>query len=328
VKETEIRPKALLDRYIELSAQDAEHCFKDVTCSDLVCVACGSDNTVYQFKKFGFTYSRCSQCGTLFQTPRPSLDSFDQFYCNSKSSKYWADVFFPTVAEVRREKIFQPRVEQLSAICKKNKIEVKRLVDVGAGYGIFLDEWKKRFSAVEAVAIEPSKSLAQECRTKGFHVEETIVEHVTGLDDFADLVVCFEVLEHVHDPLSFVSLLKKIVRPGGYLLVSTLSIDGFDLQILGSESTQISPPHHINFLSVSGFEKLFKRAGLEDVVVTTPGKLDIDIVRNATNANPELLKKNLFIQKILDNKSASNAFQTFLSNNQLSSHVWVMGRRN
>jgi len=73
---------------------------------------------------------------------------------------------------------------------------------------------------------------------------------------------------------------------------------------------------------------LFKRAGLEDVVVTTPGKLDIDIVRNATNANPELLKKNLFIQKILDNKSASNAFQTFLSNNQLSSHVWVMGRRN
>ena len=133
-------------------------------------------------------------------------------------------------------------------------------------------------------------------------------------------------LEHVYDPLRFVESLKEIARPGGYLLVSTLSIDGFDLQVLGSESTQISPPHHINFLSVSGLENLFRWAGLEDVVVTTPGKLDVDIVRNAFDVNKELLKQNMFIKSILDNKSASKAFQIFLSDNQLSSHAWVMGK--
>ena len=258
MKEAEIRPKALLDRYIELSVQDAEHCFKDVTYSNLVCVACGSGNTVYQFKKFGFAYSLCNQCGTLFQTPRPSLDSFDKFYCNSKSSRYWSDVFFPTVAEVRREKIFQPRVKQLSAICEK-KIEVKRLVDVGAGYGIFLEERKKLFPFVEAVAIEPSQSLAQECRKKGFRVEEAIVERVTGLSDFADLVVCFEVLEHVYDPLRFVESLKEIARPGGYLLVSTLSIDGFiDLSMSDLDTVNIVVSNQkVKFLRQPNFETDF-----------------------------------------------------------------------
>jgi len=327
VKEQEIRPKALLDRYVELSAQDAESCFKDIDRTNIACVACDSDDIEHQFEKSGFAYAACKSCGTLYQTPRPSLNAFDQFYRNSESSKYWAEVFFPTVAEVRREKIFRPRVEQLAAICEQNGIEVDRLMDVGAGYGIFLDEWRQRFPDTETIAVEPSESLADECRSKGLQVVESIAEHAEGYDDYADMVVCFEVLEHVHDPLAFVKILKNMVRVDGYLLVSTLGIDGFDLQILGSSSSQISPPHHINFLSVKGFEQLFKNAGFADVEVITPGKLDVDIVRNAMAENPNLLSDNQFIQKILNDEEASKAFQLFLSENKLSSHTWVIGHK-
>lgn len=46
-------------------------------------------------------------------------------------------------------------------------------------------------------AVEPSASLAQECRSKGFDVIEEVVENVVGYDNSADLVVCFEVLERL-----------------------------------------------------------------------------------------------------------------------------------
>lgn len=327
MKEHEIRPEALLNRYIELSAQDAEHCFGDESRIDVGCVACGEDQSIHQFDKNGFAYAQCAVCGTLFQCPRPSIAAFESFYRQSESSRYWAEVFFPAVAEIRREKIFRPRVERLAGLCAENNIQVERLIDVGAGYGIFLDEWRNRFPETQALAVEPSTSLASECRSKGFAVVEDIVENVVGHDNSADLVTCFEVLEHVYAPLDFVRVLAGLARPGGYVFVSTLGIDGFDLQVLWEKSSQISPPHHINFLSVQGFERLFQRAGLADIMVTTPGQLDVDIVRNAAKRDPALLDGQRFLRNLLTDEQNAAAFQNFLAEQRLSSHVWVIGRK-
>jgi len=328
VKESEIRPQDLMQRYVELSAQDAEYCFCDKRKRrDLPCVACGSMSVVEDFSKNGFSYALCNECGTLYQTPRPPIEEFELFYRDSESSRYWAEVFFPSVAEARREKIFKPRVERLAKICEDVGLEVTKLIDVGAGYGIFLDEWRKIKPTSEMVAVEPSIVLSAECRNKGLNVIESIVESVTGYDGYADLVVCFEVLEHVDNPLEFIMVLKKMVRPGGYLFISTLCIDGFDLKMLWDQSSQISPPHHINFNSIKGFELLFSRAGLCEIQITTPGKLDVDIVKNFQDNTLGIVKANRFIQALLDDENKSKLFQEFLAENQLSSHAWVLGKK-
>ena len=327
MREHEIRPEALLKRYLELSAEDASECFGDATRAAVACVACGGSDGSFQFEKHGFAYVRCAACGTLFLSPRPTSAAFEAFYRNSESSRYWAEVFFPSVAEIRREKLFRPRVDRLARVCRERDVRVKRLVDVGAGYGIFLDEWRAQFPQTELLAVEPSASLARECRSKGLTVVEEIVENVTGHEGSADVVTCFEVLEHVHTPLEFVGVLKGLARAGGYVCVSTLCVDGFDLQMLWEKSTQISPPLHINFLSVRGFERLFARAGFEDIVVTTPGELDVDIVRNGAERDPGILVGHRFLQAVLARDSTSVRFQEFLSANQLSSHAWITGRR-
>lgn len=327
MKEHEIRPEALLTRYAELSVQDAGAYFGNSLRSDIPCVACGGGRTSPQFEKSGFGYVTCDLCQTLFQSPRPSIEAFESFYRESKSSRYWAEVFFPAVAEIRREKIFRPRVERLAGICSDQNIQVGYLIDVGAGYGIFLDEWRRCFPATRLLAIEPSSSLAAKCRLKGFDVVEDIVENVAGYDNSADLVTCFEVLEHVYDPLRFLDDLAAMVRPGGYVFISTLGIDGFDLQTLWNTSSQISPPHHINFLSVKGFERLFARAGLTDVRVTTPGQLDVDIVRNALQRNPAMLEGHRFLGRLLADDSDAAEFQRFLVERRMSSHAWVIGMK-
>jgi SAM-dependent methyltransferase len=326
MKENEIRPESLYKKYIELSHKDAENCFGGEERFDVSCVACGHEENIKEFVKHGFQYVSCHACQTLYQSPRPSLLAFEAFYRDSVSSNYWANIFFPAVAEIRRKVIFRPRVDQLSAMVLDRGDKVEKLIDVGAGYGIFLDEWRKHDPKTHLVAVEPSESLAAECRKKGFETSQNIGEEVEGYDNFADLVVCFEVLEHVFDPLSFVKSLTRLARPGGLVFLSTLSIDGFDLQFLWEKSKQISPPHHINFLSVNGFKKLFERAGLTDISVTTPGKLDVDIVRNSCIHNADLIDGQRFIKKLIDQSDLRNSFQIFLAENDLSSHAWVIGR--
>jgi 2-polyprenyl-3-methyl-5-hydroxy-6-metoxy-1,4-benzoquinol methylase len=326
MKEIDIRPQHLLERYLELSAQDAELCFSSSERIDFPCIACGGKDSQFQFKKNGFSYAQCEQCGTLYQTPRPTIQAYEEFYRNSVSSQFWAEQFFPVVAEARREKIFRPRVERLSSLCHDNDIQVQTLVEVGSGFGIFLEEWRKSYPEVKALAIEPSKSLADECRRKGFEVIEEIAENVQGCDGLADLVVCFEVLEHVYDPLSFLKTISKMAKPGGYVFLSTLGVDGFDIQMLWEQSNSIFPPHHINFFSVKGFKELFQRAGLTNIDITTPGVLDVDIVRNAAKKNPSILAQHRFLRDVLECPEKSVAFQSFLSENCLSSHTWVLGQ--
>jgi 2-polyprenyl-3-methyl-5-hydroxy-6-metoxy-1,4-benzoquinol methylase len=327
MKEHEIRPEKLLERYVELSARDAENCFADASHIDTVCVACGENRYKHEFEKTKFAYTKCLNCGTLFQNPRPPIEAFEVFYRQSESSKYWAEVFFPAVAEIRREKIFRHRVKQLSQICFEKNVSVETLIDVGAGYGIFLEEWQHKFPSTQSIANEPSASLAEECRAKGFVVAEDIVENITEYNNSADLVTCFEVLEHVHNPIDFINTLKNLAKPGGYIFISTLCIDGFDLQVLWDKSSQISPPHHINFLSIQGFEALFESAGLTNISITTPGQLDVDIIRNAVKRDPSILDEKRFLSELLADDNKAQAFQKFLVDQKLSSHVWVIGQK-
>jgi SAM-dependent methyltransferase len=327
MKEHEIRPQDLLDRYVELSVLDAALCFGGTQRVAVACVGCGASQYEHRFDKSGFAYAQCCQCGSLFQNPRPPIAAYEAFYRRSESSRYWAEVFYPAVAEVRREKIFKPRARRLAALCAERGLQVDHLIDVGAGYGIFLDEWRSNHPQIQALAIEPSSELAAQCRAKGFAVVEDIVENVRGKESSADLVCCFEVLEHVYEPLGFMQSLVALARPGGQVFVSTLGIDGFDLQTLWDKSSQISPPHHINFLSVQGFEQLFARAGLVDVMVLTPGQLDVDIVRNAVARDPTLLQGQRFLPHLLSDDGRAVAFQKFLVEQRLSSHVWVIGKK-
>ena len=327
MKEDDIRPRELLSEYLALSQKDVDIFFPEQNRKQVNCVGCDHPTSTLDFIKQGFCYRLCDSCGSLFVSPRPSEENFQSFYEDSESSRYWAEIFFPAVAEPRREKIFRPRVSALQDMCQSRGVDVQTIVDVGAGYGIFLEEWKRDDPNVEAIAIEPSLDLAETCRNKGLTVKPVTLENVNASDIEADVAVCFEVLEHVHDPFVFLQKMSDLVRPGGLVMISTLSIDGFDLQVLGRKSDQISPPHHINFLSCDGMKALFSRVDLQEVSVTTPGKLDVDIVRGAVKKTNSCVDLPPIIQAILSDPEASSDFQDFLSRNRLSSHAWIVASK-
>ena len=250
MKEHEIRPADVFQEYLRLSANDAAECFPKNDRHKVNCPACNSSDLKHEFDKHGFDYVICNFCETLFLNPRPSEEAFDLFYKDSVSSRYWAEEFFPSIAEPRREKIFKPRVQKIRSLCNDLDFEPKVLMDVGAGYGIFLEEWRNAYPNTNIIGIEPSKQLAEECRRKNINIIESMVEDVDQHENYSDLLVCFEVLEHVHTPKKFLNKVNQLIKPGGYILLSTLTISGFDIQILWENSDSISPPHHINFFSI------------------------------------------------------------------------------
>ena len=329
MREEDIRPEHLHDEYIRLSKLDAETFFSDHSqWQALPCIACDSNDTEHAFDKYGFAYVQCHRCRSLYQSPRPSIKAFENFYVESPSSNYWADVFFPQIAESRRDLIIKPRIKRITNYCHTKNIIHNTVIDVGAGFGIFLEEWRKSHPDNKVCAVEPGKKLAQACRAKDIEVLEVLAEHAQAWKEKADLTTCFEVIEHVHSPIKFIQSLASLTKPGGYILVSGLGVDGYDIQVLWDQSKSISPPHHINFMSVKGYEQLFARAGFVDIDVLTPGVLDVEIVNKALHGKTSLDGNHRFSRLISDsNETTQKAFQTFLEKHRMSSHTWVFAKR-
>lgn len=328
MKESSIRPKKLLKEYIDLCEKDALKFFKKKNTKISNCVACNSSNLAIDFVKYGFQYMKCLNCGSLFLNPRPPLEEFDGFYRKSESAKYWSDIFLPAVSEQRRNLIIKPKAKRIQNIIKKSKTEKFTIIDVGAGYGTFLEEFKKLFPNSNLIAIEPSLSLAERCKSKGIQVINSILEEVPDqFNEKGDIIVCFEVFEHVHNPLDFLKNMKSLCKKGGTLLITSLSIDGFDLQLLRQNSNQIHPPHHINFFSKKGFLNIFQNLNLKEIKLSTPGLLDVDIVRNYFSEKTNVRGLDPFLEKIVFDEVLSKKFQDFLKDNCLSSHIWIQGKK-
>lgn len=328
MEEKDIRPEKYLKKYLELCRIDSDVFFRSCKREDIRCPACNDKNKEPQFDKWGFAYVLCNGCGTLYQTPRPVRTVFDEFYKTSPSSEYWAKVFFPAVAETRRTTLFRPKVKKILSLCQANELYPDILVDVGAGFGLFLEEWLRVRPEVKVSALEPNPELARIIREKGIPVIEQFAEEQGRSLISADLAVSFEVVEHVFDPLAFCLSIKKLIKDEGGILITGPTVDGFDIQALWEKSTSVSPPHHINFLSINGFEILMERAGFSDIQIITPGELDVNIVKNACAGDQGCDQQNRFFHHLLSRDERTlGAFQQFLKQNRLSSYCWVFARK-
>lgn len=328
MKEEEVRPQRLYNRYLELAERDTRMLLSGRSqFVETPCPACGDASFAPAFEKMGFHYVLCDVCATLYVSPRPTPQQLLGFYRDGESVKFWSTEFFRQTAEARREKMFRPRAQLAAGLVEgAARGGATSIVDVGSGYGIFLEEVRKLGVFNEAIGVEPGPDMAEICRGRGFRVIEKAAEDVVAGECQADVATAFEVLEHVFDPSLFLRGVRRLLRPGGVCLFTTLTSTGFDIQVLWERSKSVYPPHHLNLISIEGMERLIARAGFGLVELCTPGELDLDIVANMVRENPELPLPR-FVSRLLEcDEHARSMFQTFLKQNRLSSHIRIVAR--
>lgn len=323
MKEHDIRPKHIFDEYLRLTTEDTRSYFQDSVRHDVGCPACGA-NGVHAFTKMGFSYAECPDCSTLYVSPRPERSAFERYYTDSPSTHYWATTFYKETEAARREKIWKPKAELISE--KLSHFSAfDEIVDVGGGYGTFAEEIN-RISGCKVTIIEPSRHLAEICRNKGFVVIEKFLEDVSPCDlgHKTRCFVSFELFEHLYDPAAFLRCLNRLMRVGDAFIFSTLNGMGADIRVLWEHSQAVSPPHHLNFFNSHSVRKLLATCGFGVIEVTTPGRLDVNIIENSLQHVTDRFWQTFITHS---SENAKQQLQEFLAAHLLSSHMMVICKK-
>lgn len=293
------------------------------------CPACASKNATFKYEKDSLKYEVCDECSTMYMNPRPSQELIIEFYKQSANYAYWNQYIFPASEAKRRSRIFVPRVDRVIEYCEKYGSGKNTILEVGAGFGTFCEEMLSRNYFQKIIGIEPTPALAETCRTKGFEVIEEAVEKIQfAEEDKVDVVVNFEVIEHLFSPKFFIEKCADLLKKDGLFVVTCPNGEGFDIKTLGTVSKTVDH-EHVNYFNPDSLKLLLENSGFEVLESLTPGVLDAELVRNAVLEGKFSLENQPFLNQILiENwESKGQSFQNYLTDNQLSSNLWIIAKK-
>jgi 2-polyprenyl-3-methyl-5-hydroxy-6-metoxy-1,4-benzoquinol methylase/predicted RNA-binding Zn-ribbon protein involved in translation (DUF1610 family) len=329
LKETEIRPDHLLKQHDVLFEADIRRLLRRrAEFVEVPCPACGAEARRAGWRKYELEYPICAQCGTMYMSPRPTSAILDDYCATSESYQYWNNYIFPASEQARRSKIFRPRAERITAIMRSHGVQPGTLLEVGAGFGTFCEEVRQLGVFRRVIAVEPAPDLARTCRQKGLDLIDKPIEQVDLSREPVDVVVSFEVIEHLFAPRRVLESCFAVLAPGGLLVVTCPNRLGFEVMTLREVSKTISV-EHLNYFHPASLSRLVTSCGFEVLEVFTPGQLDAELVRKEILKGSFDVSGQEFLQHILvDQWEALGArFQQFLAENALSSHMWLVARK-
>ena len=223
------------------------------------CILCHSSDFRIIHQKEQWQYLRCQECGLVSLYPKPSPQALIKDYQD----------YLPVQAEdvAMWEMMMKPVVDRSADLIEsKAKTGRGRLLDIGCGYGFFLREMQSRGWQVEGIEISGSGRGYLQNRW-GIDVYSEPLEDLSLRDNSFDVVTLFYVIEHVPNPVSLLTEVKRVLKPDGLVLLRWPHSTPI-VRILGPLSGKLDlyhTPYHLYDFSPETIEKLLVLTGFGEI---------------------------------------------------------------
>lgn len=229
------------------------------------CIVCGGPlvpavaRPRSSYAKLGaYRIDRCSECGAGATMPRPSSDELTA--CYEASYGYSAH----DLIEVEKRR-------RAAALLQWSGVRTGRILDVGCMFGFLLDE--ARAAGLVPYGIELSPVAAAAAVARGHDVFTGTIERFAAERPGLTFSAIFaqHVLEHVEDPRAFLATAKRLLAPGGVVVVCVPNFEARLRRLTPSGWGWYQVPVHLHHFSSRALHRLVADTGFEMVSERTRG---------------------------------------------------------
>ena len=182
-------------------------------------MVCSGTKTKLVWKKDGYKILKCEKCDFGFLVPYLTL---------VKAKKIYDEEYF---VEKRDKQHLLDAKYKLHYISKQMP-KGARILDFGCGNGEFIGACLKRGYKAFGYDISPF-SVAFVGKKYHAPVTSSVLRKSLYKKNFFDVIVAFDVIEHMPNYREALELFYFWLKPGGYLFVATPNICSWDKKILG-----------------------------------------------------------------------------------------------
>lgn len=166
-----------------------------------------------------------------------------------------------------------------------------RILEVGARSGELGSLLSRHY---QYTGIELDATSARAARAAGLDVYRASLTDYVSLSGAFDGVLMFDVLEHLPSPHDAIARIRELVRPGGYLVLTTPDTESLTALICGRRWSAHKVPEHIVLYSRSALVELLENAGFE--IITAHGDyrdFDHQRLRQAASRWPAVVRRGM-----------------------------------
>jgi len=199
----------------------------------------------------------CEDCGLVFQSPRMTPSELDDFYASEYRQVYQGEEG-PTKKDLF---VQNGRADLLQKLLFDQNISPSRYLDIGCSSGILLRRFRDHFGC-DVFGIEPGDAYRNFALKQGLTVYADITDMEVTEESKFDLISMAHVLEHLPDPVGYLSDLRNDnLTPSGWLLIEVPNLYSHD-------SFEIA---HMTSFSAKTLEQVLKKAGFQIVELKKHG---------------------------------------------------------
>jgi SAM-dependent methyltransferase len=228
-------------------------------------IAVGEDFE-YRTSPDTFLAMRCPNCDLVYLDPRPSTTQMSVIYPDDYHAFSFDEDRYGVVFRMRR----RIELRRLLSICDRLDVAA-RILDVGCGDGFHLSLLASvPGNAWRLEGVDPDSRAVEAARLRGVNVHHGTVEDLSLPAGAYDAALMIQTVEHVDDPVAVVSSVRRLLRPGGRLLIVTDNTDSLDFRLFGGRHWGgYHFPRHWNLFNRRSLDVLTRRAGMELQTIST-----------------------------------------------------------
>ena len=190
-----------------------------------------ADGNVLRVDAFRCTHSgyghhpqivECRHCGLVYANPRWAADDVVSAYSAVEDNTYVEE-------RLGRELTFRHHLRDMERIT--GPAAGRALLDVGAYIGVFVE--MAADAGWQAQGVEPSEWAVAEAQRRGLDLRVGTLDSVDLAEESFDVITLWDVIEHLTDPAAELEKVRRLLRPGGWLVIHTMDIDSALARIAG-----------------------------------------------------------------------------------------------
>lgn len=229
------------------------------------CELCGHQSTTQLYFKFGAPIAKCDRCGLIYANPRLSKAEIMSRY----SPDYFWQEYLPALG-VHDGKFdleyFDARHALMLGLIAGKISPPGKMLEIGAGAGFFLKAAERAGWSVDGIEVsEAAVEFAN--KQLGLRVKLEEAETLTYPDNDFDVVVMFEVIEHLFWPARVLHSVHRVLRPGGVLVISTPNYNALSRWALGPSWAVLSPGEHLYYFTELTLRRMLEQSSFCNVEI-------------------------------------------------------------